>query len=148
MDGVALIVRLLMEDEALTALVPASRIMAGVLPESTVLPAVAVTTVSRVDHHPLKKTTMTMVRERVQATVLAASYDSQKEVLRAVRKAVTAIQMPDFWASVPDWYSYLFAPFIHNVAVVTDAAGPDFMLEDANINVGSQDYRVVYNEER
>lgn len=148
MDGVALLVRLLIESEGVKALVPAPQIMAGTLPSGTPLDAIAVTSVSRLDHHPLKKGAMTLVRERVQVSILGATYDRQKAVQRAVVKAVTAIQMPEFWASVPDWYSYLFAPFIHDVTVRTDGGGPDFMLDQANIYMGSQDYAVTYNEER
>ncbi|WP_232494920.1 hypothetical protein [Novosphingobium kaempferiae] len=148
MDGVALLVTLLIETDGVTDLVPAPQIMAGVLPQNTPLDAISITSVSRVDHHPLAKGPTALVRERVQVSILAQTYERQKAIHRAVLRAVTAIQRPEFWAQVPDWYAYLFGPTIRQVTVLTDAAGPDFMLDEANIYMGTQDYRVTYNEER
>lgn len=135
MDGVAAIVTVLTADAALTALVPSARIQAGVLPQGTMLPAISVTSVSKNDRNIPAPGANRHVTERVQVTVLAANYDSQKQVLRAVRKA--AADKID--ASVSG---------ISGVTIHTESAGPDFMDEAATIYLGSQDFRVAFSEAR
>ncbi len=134
MDGVAAVVQVLTDSASVTALVPDSRIMAGVLPQGTALPAISVTSVSRNDRHPLTKQAATHRRERVQVTVLASTYDSQKAVVRAVVAACDA-QFPTVSG-------------ISNVTIHTDGAGPDFMSEDASVHIGTQDFAVTYSEAR
>lgn len=71
MSGVAVIVSLLKASTAITALVPAAKIMAGDLPLNTVLPAISVT---EIDAQPRLTVAMTepnrMHTERVQVSVL------------------------------------------------------------------------------
>jgi hypothetical protein len=134
MDGVAALVSVLTASSTITTLVPAARVMAGVLPQGTALPAISIASVSKRDRHPLVKQSRTFIRERVQVTVLAATYESQKAVLRAVAKAADA--------------TFPAISGIENVTIHTDSAGPDFMNEDASIFVGSQDFAVTYSEAR
>lgn len=71
MSGVAVIVSLLKASTAITALVPAAKIMAGDLPLNTVLPAISVT---EIDAQPRLTVAMNepnrMHTERVQVSVL------------------------------------------------------------------------------
>lgn len=134
MDGVAALVQLLTGDAGVTALVPVSQIMAGVLPQGCPLPAIGITSVSRVDQHFVAKAPKTFCRERVQVTVLAATYEIQKVILRAVAKAGDA--------------AFPVVPGISNVTIHTSSAGPDFMTEDSSIHIGSQDFAVTYSEAR
>lgn len=89
MSGVAVILALLQDSAALTAKVPASRIQAGELPLKTQLPAISVTMISSVDRHVVKQDPGAGIftTERVQVTVLAASYPKAAEVSRLVRCA-------------------------------------------------------------
>jgi hypothetical protein len=137
-DGVATLKQLLHADATLLALVPAARIQAGVLPQGTALPTISITSVSKVDRNLMSPDTYRHVAERVQVTVHASTYPSQKAVLRAVRKAA-ADKFPTVSGLV-------------NVTVHTDSAGPDFMIketdfESASIYIGSQDFKVTYSEQ-
>lgn len=132
MNGVIAIRQLLVGNAALIALVPAARISAGVLPQGTALPAVSVTSVSSVDRNIPNPGAKRHVRERVQVTVLAETYPSQKAVQAAVKKAA-ADEMP-------------VVSGITDVVVHTDGAGPDFMDEAASIYLGTQDFSVSFNE--
>lgn len=134
MDGVAVILSLLQAASALTTAVPAERIVAGLLGLDTELPAIAVTRVSAIDANIISPGATRHVRERVQATVLAASYPQLQATLKAV-KAAAADHVGSFAG-------------LSNVTVHTDSAGPYFMDDQASIHTGSQDFIVGYTETR
>ena len=131
-DGVAVIWSLLTANGALTGLVPVARIIPGVLPQGTPLPAIAITSVSSIDRNMPSPGSQRHVSERVQVTVMAQNYPSQKATLLAVKKAA-ADRMPTV-AGMTD------------ITVHTAGAGPDFMSEEAAIHQGSQDFNVRFNE--
>lgn len=81
MTGVDIVGALLRADAALVALVPIERIKAGRLPDSVPLPAVLLRVASSVDHQFLKRTGMVRRTQRVAATVRAASYREQVQVI-------------------------------------------------------------------
>ena len=134
MNGVAAIRSVLVANATLTALVPATRISSGVLPQGTALPAISITSVSSVDRNIPNPGSYRHVMERVQVTVLASTYPTQKSIMLAVKKAA-ADKMPTVTG-------------ISNVTVHTDSQGPDFMNDEASIYLGSQDFRVTFNETR
>ncbi|CDO34998.1 DUF3168 domain-containing protein [Novosphingobium sp. KN65.2] len=134
MDGCAALVAVAIADAALTALVPAAKIMAGPLPQGTSLPAITFRRVSTTTRSTLVKGATTFVRERVQGTVHAVDYDSQTTIQKALIKAAHAT-FPDVTGLI-------------NVTVHHDSGGPDFMNEEASIYLGSEDFRVTYSEER
>lgn len=88
--SVAAITYLLAASANLIAVVPAARIMAGVLPLNTEVPALGVTQISG-----LEATTVAMNQaasgrlrtERVQVTINAETYPQQKQILELVRAA-------------------------------------------------------------
>jgi len=132
MNGVIAVRALLVADTGVTALVPASRIIAGSIPQGTTLPAISLMAVSSTDRNILQPGTSRRVTERVQVTALAASYPATKAVLRAVRQAA-ADRTP-----VIDG--------ITHVTVHTDSSGPDFLDEATGIHMQTQDFRVSFNE--
>lgn len=134
MNGVAALLQVLGADAALTALVPAARIMAGILPLDTALPAISVTLVSSVDRKVISAGALRHVRQRVQATVLASGYPEQQAVMAAMRRAAA-----DSFPTVPG---------ISRVTIHTESTGPDFMDRPAALYAGSQDFRVTYSEDR
>lgn len=134
MDGVAALRAVLVANEDIVAMVPSSRIQSGVMGPGTPLPAIAITSVSKVDRNIPWPGADRHVVERVQVTVLAADYPSQKAVLRAVR-AAAADTSP-------------IVPGIDTITIHTDGAGPDFLSDDAAIYFGTQDFRVDFNEAR
>ena len=134
MNGVIAVRTLLVTDTGMTALVPPARIAAGMLPQGTDLPAISLMSVSSVDRNIPAPGPKRRVTERVQVTVLAATYRQVKAILAAVRKAA-ADQMPTIDG-------------LFDVTVHTDTAGPDFLDEETGIHMQSQDLRVSFNEAR
>ena len=134
MNGVIAVRTLLVTDTGMTALVPEARIAAGMLPQGTNLPAISLMSVSSADRNILAPSLKRRVTERVQVTVLAATYRQVKAILAAVRKAA-ADQMPTIDG-------------LFDVTVHTDTAGPDFLDEETGIHMQSQDLRVSFNEAR
>jgi hypothetical protein len=134
MNGVIAVRTLLVTDTGMTALVPEARIAAGMLPQGTDLPAISLMSVSSVDRNIPAPGPKRRVTERVQVTVLAATYRQVKAILAAVRRAA-ADQMPTI--------DGLFDLTVH-----TDTAGPDFLDEETGIHMQSQDLRVSFNEAR
>ena len=72
MNGVIVVRSLLVADTEVTALVPAVRIVAGMLAQGTSLPAISLMSVSSTDRNIAAPGPKRMVTERVQVTVLAA----------------------------------------------------------------------------
>ena len=131
-DGVEIIRALLVGSGGLVNLVPATRIMAGALPQGTTLPAISITGISGTDRNILKAGSRRMVRERVQATILAGTYPSAAAVLRQVRLACLD-RFPD-------------NDEVINVTVHAEGRGPDIMNEEASITMKTQDFIVTYSE--
>ena len=121
---------LLANDATLTAQVPATRIRIGVLPHGIGLPAIAVTHVSTV-RPQMVNTASKLCVSRVQVTVMAADYESQKDVLALVRAA-----LPRSRGTVDG---------IAVDSILIDTEGPDFT-DEAGLYMGSIDYRVTYTE--
>lgn len=134
MNGVAAIRHLLASHTGLTGLVPAARIVTGLLPQGTTLPAVSIMSVSAVDRNLPNPGATRHVVERVQVTVMAANYSSLKAVMAQVKKA-GADQMPAVAG-------------IASVVVHTDGMSPDFLNEEASIYLQPIDFRIDFTETR
>ncbi|OGB26193.1 MAG: hypothetical protein A3I66_00640 [Burkholderiales bacterium RIFCSPLOWO2_02_FULL_57_36] len=132
MSAVKIIRALLVADAALMALVPAARIVAGIVQQSTALPAVAITEVSRFDRPVLKPGASFHCTSRVQVTVIAASYPAQKQILGAVRHACR------------DKVGTIAA--VGGVSVLLASTGPDFNDADTGFYMQSQDFKVGFTE--
>lgn len=87
MSGVALVWYKLSQSANLTAVVPATRIKAGVLPQGTALPAISVTLVSGMTRLHLAASSG-LHTDRVQITVDAASYPQVRQILALCRAAL------------------------------------------------------------
>lgn len=131
MSGVSIVVQLLLANSALTSVVPAERIVSGVLPLETSLPGISVTQVSGMQHKNLAMNSASyLVRERVQVTVLAKTYPETKSILNLVRAACPLSQ-----GTVGSYDCQ---------SVLPDTEGPDLYDHDALIYQQSQDYMVTY----
>ena len=133
MSGVAIVRYLLANNTTLTAAVPSARIMAGVLPLNTLLPAISVL---EIDGFPRLNVAMTgtqrQIVERVQVTVLTKDYPSKKTILALVRAA-----LPLSRGTVNG---------ISCDSVLPDLIGPDLDDPDTGIYSQSRDYMVRWNE--
>ena len=132
MNGVVVVRSLLAASNAVTSLVPSERIQAGVLPQGTALPSISVEQVSGNDVNMIDEGAMRHVNDRVQVTVLAGNYPTQRAILSAVKRACAS--------------KFPTVNGIENVTVHSEGTGPDFMNETASIYMGSHDFRVRYNE--
>jgi len=134
MSGVAIMRALLTAHAPLLALVPAERIFAGKVPQGAVLPAVSITTVDGYEQRTVARLgPTTQNRERVQITVVAASYASQKAVLAATKMG-------------PGTHRGVYAGF-KALSVQPDNVGPDLNdLDDDGIYEQSRDFLVTFTE--
>ena len=130
MDDVKAVRHILANNATLTAQVPAARIIVGVLPQATAPPAIAVTHVSTVRPQMVAAPSRMCV-SRVQVTVMASSYTTQKSIMALVRAALPRSRGTFNGVGVD--------------SIIPDAEGPDFT-DEAGVYMGSIDYRVTYNE--
>ena len=90
MSGVAILRYMLANNAPLTVVVPANKIMAGVAPMNTALPVISIRQISGQEYQTIKRGTNQLVTERIQVTVLAATYPLQKSILNLIRTALPA----------------------------------------------------------
>ena len=131
MSDVKVVRYLLANNATLIAQVPATRIMAGPLPQGTTAPAISVTHVSTVRRESVVATASRLCTSRVQVTVLATTYPTQKSILALVRAALPRSRGTVNGVSVD--------------AILIDSEGPDFT-DDAGLYMGSHDFSVTYSE--
>lgn len=131
MSGVAIARYKLANASALTAIVPAARIQAGVLPEGTALPLISVAQVSSNPYNLLNKTSGLKV-DRVQITVEATSYLQVRQILKQVRAALP--------------YTRGAVNSIACDSIVPDTEGPDGFDNNLMSYFQSQDYIITWSE--
>lgn len=133
MSAVKVIRYILANNANLIAVVPAAKIMAGVIPIDTVLPAIAVNHISTVERTTVAmNTSLVLATSRIQVTVMTKSYTEQKTILELVRKA-----LPNTNGTVNG---------ITLDSILPDLAGPDLRDDDAGIYMQSRDFTVKFNE--
>lgn len=126
MSGVSVIRYLLANNAPVIAQVPAARIYAGTGPLNTSLPAITVTGISAVPMNTVKMDESGRIQtDRVQVSVLAASYASQVTIMRLVRAALTHRSGVINSTTVD--------------AIVPESEGPDLHDDAAAIYQGSRD---------
>lgn len=131
MSGIIIIRALLAANSALIAQVPASRIMAGVIPLGTTLPAISLAQISGVVHETVSMLeTKRFCTDRVQITVMAKTYPLQKQILALVQTACQNTR-----GTVNGVYCD---------SVIPDTTGPDIFDADQTLYFQSQDYKVTY----
>ena len=128
MSGVAVIRYMLVNNAALVAAVPAARILSGVLPITTTIPAISVRQISGVEMPMIKRTGTQLVTERVQVSVHASSYLSQKTIIELIRSAITSTTGTINSVTVD--------------SITHDVDGPDLYYDDPDIFEQSIDFIV------
>lgn len=132
MSGTAIIRYKLSQAAALTAVVPAARIQAGVLPQGTALPCISVTLISGVDPAKQVSKSSGLRTDRVQITVDAASYPQVRQILALCRAALP--------------YTRGTVNSIACDSIVPDIEGPDGFDDLLKSYFQSQDYIVTWSE--
>lgn len=130
MSDVKAVRYLLANSATLIAQVPAARIIGGVLPQGMALPAISVMHVSTV-RPSFVAASAGMSIARVQVTIFAATYATQKSIMALIRAA-----LPRSRGSVNG---------VAVESIIPDTEGPD-ATDDAGLYIGSIDYRVTYTE--
>jgi hypothetical protein len=115
----------------LTAIVPATKIFAGLIPINTALPAVAYNFISGVRPKSIGMTTQ-MTMSRIQVTVQAKTYAQQKQLIKLVRNACDAKQGP-FGGTDVD-------------SCMVEIEGPDQRDDDSSIFMQTVDFMVKWSE--
>lgn len=123
---------LLAHNAGVTAVVPATRIVGGPLPQGTTLPAIAVTHISTTRMNMVAATSVRLATARVQVTVFAATYPQVKDILALVRTALPRSRGTVDGVAVD--------------SIVSDVEGPDFRDDAEGIYMQSHDFTVVFNE--
>jgi hypothetical protein len=130
MSDVKAIRYLLSTSAALVAVVPATRIQAGDLPQGVALPAIGITHVSGIWRQEISKQSKSCLA-RVQVTVLAASYAQQKQIIELVRDAV------------PRTHGVVNGVQIDSILRQPD--GPDMSDPALGLYIQTQDYMVNFH---
>jgi len=135
MSGIVALRTVLIADAELLALVPATRIAAGIMPLNTAAPFIQITSISVIDMATLTPGLTRFVTERVQASVVAKSDDSMRAVFAAMKNA-GADQL------------YPTVAGISGVTIHTGGAGPDIVNEEAKLYQKNMDFFIRYTETR
>lgn len=132
MSGVAALRSRLAGNAALIAVVPAARIFSGVIPLKTTLPAIGLTQISGVEEPTvaMRQLGKQLRTDRVQVTIEAASYPSQKQILELVRAACG-----HFTGAVNG---------VDLLSIRPAGQGPDFYDADTQIYTQSCDFMVAW----
>ena len=130
MSGVAVIRYMLANNAPLIAVVTADKIIAGVAPLNTALPAISIRQISGQEYQTIKRGTNQLVTERIQVTVLAATYPTQKSILNLIRSAVVSTRGTVNTFSVD--------------SITHEGDGPDLYNDDPVIYEQSIDFMVMF----
>lgn len=133
MSSTAIIRTLLASTPAVTAIVPATRIIAGIVQQGTTLPAIGVSEVSSTAEMTVSRRTNTeLVRSRVQVTVYGTSYPQMKQLLLACKmgKGVKNGTVAGFYVN----------------SVMPAGTGPEIPPGDDKIFEQSRDFMVTFAE--
>ena len=140
MSGTSVIRHLLAQNAAVLTTIPATRIMAGVLPLNTALPALSITQVSSVPFNFIRTNTpKKMHTDRVQVTALyknvagapaGAGYPGLKAMLKLVLKAC------------PSQRGTVNGVVVDSITPANE--GPDIYDPDAQIHSCSRDFIVKW----
>lgn len=131
MSGTSIVWYKLTQAAALTAVVPATRIKAGVLPQGTALPCISVTLISGNTLAQVSKSSG-LHTDRVQITVDAGSYPQVRQILALCRAALP--------------YTRGTVNSVKCDSIVPDIEGPDGFDDLLKSYFQSQDYIVTWSE--
>jgi len=129
MKAEAAIRALLIAHAPLIAQVPATRILPGLIPLGTVLPAIAYNLISGVPQKSIDMSTQ-IVRARIQVSVQTKTYPQQKQIIELIKAACDAKQ-----GTIAGY---------HIDSVMADIDGPDLRDDDAGIYMQTVDFIVKY----
>ncbi|MDD2742327.1 MAG: DUF3168 domain-containing protein [Rhodocyclaceae bacterium] len=124
---------LLKASTAVTAIV-GTRIMAGIIPQGTPLPAVAYNHISTVERNPTlaMNEAVTVATSRIEVAAQTKDYPTQKALLAAIRAACRNKQGVFNGITVD--------------SVLVDTIGPDLRDDEAGIYMQTIDFKVTFKQ--
>ena len=132
MSGEKVINNLLENYAPLTAIV-LTRIYPGVIPQGSILPAIAYTHVSTVENSTIDANAeYALVTSRIQVTVVTADYPALKNIINLVRQACN--------------YKHGTIKGIAVNSIRRELTGPDFRDDEAALFMQSIDFKITYHE--
>lgn len=134
MSGPVVVRAVLVANGALTALVPATKIIADeIAPQGTALPFILLQQISGVDFKPVTLGATIHTRKRVQIEIHATTATQRLAIKQAVRACLLSDQRP----TVAGY---------NLVTLHTEGEGPDFTSDEPFMRIGEQDVLVTYSE--
>lgn len=131
MSGVAVVRYKLAQNSALTKKVPDTRIMAGILPISSKIPAIVIQSISNIEHLNVALDDMSvLMTNRVQVTVFSKTYPELKQIMDMVRVACKNYRG--------------LVNTIEVDSILPDTVGPDMYDGDNSIYMQTRDLIVKY----
>jgi hypothetical protein len=130
MTGVHIVGEMLRASVPLITTVPLGSIKAGVLPDSVVLPALLIRSVSRNERLRLRRGAIVRFDERVAVTVRARSYRDQEAIMKLVLSICAG------------WTGDM--PPAERISILSGGTGPD-VVGPANTFEQTQDFRVSFD---
>lgn len=133
MSSVTIIRAILAASTTVTNIVPPARVYAGRAPQGFALPAVSITEVSGNEQPTVARDRpKTLIRSRVQVTVLAANYAQMKQLLLACKLGAGT-------------HTGIVGAYEVN-SVLPAGVNPEMPVDDANIYEQSRDFMVTFLE--
>lgn len=133
MSGVAILRALLAARAQVTSIAPADRVVAGMLKQGTLLPALSVHQVGDTEEPTMARNMpVRMVRERVQVTAQAKDWAAMKRLLKAAEPG-------------PGVHTGVVLGFRVN-SILPAGTGPEIPLGDDGIYEQSRDFVVTFLE--
>lgn len=133
MSGVAIIRELLANNAAVTSITTPARVVAGMLAQNAVLPALSVHSVSDNEERTVARNMPNrMVRERVQVTALAHDYGVMARLIKA--------------AHLGPGVKTGFILGFKVCSIIPEGTGPEIPPGDSNIYEQSRDFMVTFLE--
>jgi hypothetical protein len=133
MSGVAVIINLLQNNSNITAIIPSSRIMGGLLPIDIDLPAISVVMVDDFTRDRVEAgVSNVLIHERVQCTIEANTYKQQKDIIKLIRQSLPV--------------SRGLVNGVRVDSVLYDSSGPDIEDPAMTAYIQSSDFIVKYTE--
>jgi hypothetical protein len=130
-DGVVAIRWLLVNAAEITAIVPADWINGGLIPQGAVLPAIAITSVSKSERTTVAMNeAQVLITELVQVTVHSRVYSEAKHLLELIRRACA------------NYRGTLNGVLVDSI--LPEGAGPDLRDDDTRVFAQSRDFTVRY----
>lgn len=128
MSGVAVIRHMLAHDPQLTFIVPPVRIVGGMLPINTELPAISIQEISGSEFTVIRRDGNNTASERIQVSIIAPTYIVMKQMLEFVRAAIKSTRGTVNTISVDSVTFEMDGPYLNSQDPIIHEQSIDYMV--------------------